>query len=747
MEQELVILKVVINKDDRGEFFLIMSEDRDIWIKREDLNRLGLKRGVGRDIRHEGETYVSLMSVSDLTFEINEEEVSLVITADPYLFEIQEAEISFKRPYNVSFASGPAAFLNYSVIYDDIADNSFFNLAGELGFSIEDYFARSTFTYARTDGINRFTRLMTNITVNDRENLRTAILGDFAASSGILGSGAILGGFNLSKNYSIDPHFLKFPPLNLAGTLDTPSEVTVYLDGLPVRQENLSTGRFIYNDVPATVGRGNARIIIRDARENVRTLTIPFYYSNRLLKRGLHEYSYSIGFSREKTGFRSFSYGEPLFLSFHNYGFLESFTAGYTAEASKDVINIGPSVSFLIPYIGIVETAFALSNYRGQSGISGFLGYSFQARNFNVKMAVRSNSKKYANLFLKPWDDKSRLLFSGSVGFGGKRMGFISAEYTHSDMFNSPALSRVSVSYNKTLSRQATLFATASQINDGETKNEILVGLHIYFGKDISGHVEYFNHDGSDRKKASIQKSVPTGTGFGYKVSAESSPHNDFVEGHVQYQSRMGIYEAGYSNRFKDGGYGISVSGGIGYIDKSFFLSRPLRDSFAKVKVADLDNVRVYNNGNETGRTNQKGEFIVPDLRSFQDNRISIESRDIPLNYSIQTLSKYISPSFRSGALVEFDVKRTQGIMGTLYISREDREVPAELVEIHLILDDRTVEGFVGRDGEFYIEDITPGMHPAHIFYKGKKCRFDLAIPVSDETVVDLGKITCEMEK
>ena len=48
-----------------------------------------------------------------------------------------------------------------------------------------------------------------------------------------------------------------------------------------------------------------------------------------------------------------------------------------------------------------------------------------------------------------------------------------------------------------------------------------------------------------------------------------------------------------------------------------------------------------------------------------------------------------------------------------------------------------------GRGGEFYIENLKPGSYPATVEVEGKPCRFDLKIPKSDETFVDLGEAVC----
>ncbi len=744
--QDIVVLQLILNRENKGEYFLLISPDKDVWLKRQEFDKLGLKEGLGKDVQFAGETYVSLMSIPGIDFQLNEEQVSLEITAAPHLFNEQGFDVFYKKMYNANFSKDPSAFLNYSLNYDNKSRFSLFGVSGELGISVGDYFGKSTFAYEKTENADKMVRLMTNLTVNSREKLRAIIFGDFPASSGILGSGAVLGGINISKDFSMDPYFLRFPSLNLSGTLETPSDIEVYSDDALVKKERLSPGNFSFNDVPATVGLGNTRIVIKDAYGRESTISTPYYYTNRLLKKGLHEYSYSLGFIRHDLGVKSFSYGDPAFLGFHNFGISNQFKIGYAAAASKDLLNLGPAVSILIPYSGIVDAAFAVSNSRGESGLSGFLSYSFQSRNINANFSLLSNSKEYSNLTVKPSDDKEKFQFSSAIGFGGEKTGFITMEWSSAEMYIEGKMSRMALSYNKALTKQAAFFIRASETKEAKTSDEILIGVNMYLGKDILGHANYTVRNDSEIKEIGIQKSLPVGSGYGFRTDVKVKDRIE-TDSKLQYQSGTGIYELGFNNRVQNNGYSASVSGGVGYIDKSIFFSRPINDSFAKVKVNNLEGVRVYYYGNEAGKTNKDGEVIITNLRSFQDNRIEIESRDIPINYSIAKTTRFISPPFRSGSIVTFDVNKMQGITGTVNILEDGRESPAEYKIMFVQVKDKILEGPIGRDGEFYLENIPQGRHPAKIIHKGKDCIFDIIIPDSEEMLVDVGKITCEIGK
>ena len=746
LSQEAAILKLILNEEDKGEFFVILAPDSDIWIRRDALDNMKLKEKLGRDIQYDGDAYVSLRSIQGLEFRIDEKAVALRITADPSLFRKHSIDISYEIPYDVTYTKDTSAFLNYALIYTDEADESSFDMSGELGISAGDYLGMTTFAYTDTDtgDADNFVRLMTNLTFNDRQRLSALILGDFSALSGTLGSGVTLGGINFSKNFSIAPYFIQYPSLNLSGTLETPSDIEVYLNDLLVRKERLSPGEFLFTDVPATVGLGTASIVIKDAYGREKIISTPYYYTDKLLKKGLHEYSYSIGFLREKLGEKSFSYSNAAFLGFHSFGFTNNFKAGYAAEASEDLINIGPTASISVFDAGVLDTAIALSNSSGESGYSGFLGYSFQSNNIGIRVSLRSNSKEYSNLIIKPPDDKAKLQFSSVAGFKTKGFGSFTAGYSSSNMHIGTNTSRITISYSKPITRNASFFLIASETKNTATEDEIFLGLHIYLGRRVSGNISYTGGEDKERRKISIHKGLPVGSGFGFRADVESSKGQNNINGGLQYQNRHGLYDAQYHRREDTDGYRFSVSGGIGYIGKSIFFSRPINDSFAKVTVGKQEGVRVYYYGNEAGRTNRNGNLIIPNLHSFDNNKISIENRDIPINYNVPSFTKYIVPPYRSGSLVRFDTHKIQGITGTVYLLDGGVKMPIESTVMLVHVGGRPVEGLIGMEGEFYLENIPAGEYSAEITYIGKDCEFDIIIPESDEMFIDLGEQICE---
>lgn len=750
---EKVIMKVFLNTEDKGERIFILTPDGDILFPLKDLLDMGFNDPPkGANAAVEGKEYISLSKFPGIRSEINEKESALYMTAGPALLKKHVIDMAYKSPEEVSYIRNNFSFVNYTLDYLTGDDNDFrsFSLPFEAGVNADGYFGYSNFLYAKTDTDEKFVRLMTSVTRDDPKKLRRYILGDFSATSGGIGGGGTYGGLSISKNFSMSPHFIKSTGLDVSGLLQTPSDVEVYVNNLLIKRERLSPGEFEFLTLPGAAGAGDATVIIKDSYGRVEKIVTPFYISSNLLKPGLHEYSYNIGFKREAFGQESFEYGGPAFVGFHRYGINEAFTAGIGAEADKKTVNIAPSATFLIGRAGEMYTSAALSSYGGEAGYGAVLSYTYSGRGFSGRFSVKGFSRDYANLSITASQDKPR--FEGLIGLGynQKDFGSISLSVSGADNYISTDRGRASLFYSKRLKRNLSFYITVSRTESDEAVDEVFTGLNFSFGKKSSGSISYSAQEDVSKETASIQQSPPPGTGFGYRLLAERTESGQGDEdlggdAFLQYRGHNGIYSFDYRRIAGENSYDMRIAGGLALINGSLHLTRPVLDSFALVKVEELKNVRIYYSNQEIGATDKRGELIVPALISYNENNISIEDKDVPVNYEIEALRKYVSIPYRGGGVVKFNLKKLQGFGGHLFFIEEGKKIPAEYAGLEIRADDKMIEAVIGKGGEFYLENLPSGKWPARLFLKERDCKFVLTIPKSDEMLVDIGEVTCEL--
>jgi outer membrane usher protein FimD/PapC len=116
------------------------------------------------------------------------------------------------------------------------------------------------------------------------------------------------------------------------------------------------------------------------------------------------------------------------------------------------------------------------------------------------------------------------------------------------------------------------------------------------------------------------------------------------------------------------------------------------------------------------------------------------------VNYELREVRKYISMPFRGGAIVEFEARKLQAFMGRFFIVEKGVKKSAEYWGFSLEAEDMKVRVVVGRGGEFYLENIPYGTWPARLFQKGRECRFKMTIPESDDMMVEMEEVLCEMD-
>jgi len=203
-------------------------------------------------------------------------------------------------------------------------------------------------------------------------------------------------------------------------------------------------------------------------------------------------------------------------------------------------------------------------------------------------------------------------------------------------------------------------------------------------------------------------------------------------------------------------------------------LSRPVSDSFGIVVFnKEVPGAAVLNNGQEIGTTGSFGTMVVPTLSSYGQNKITLDTKNIPIDYSISDVNKSISPSLWSGSCVYFDAQQTRALTGTLVVQKEGKKTPLEFVEISMKVGEKELLSPTGKGGEFYFENslpvdptvgsatdnmscrtiaekrksggntILPGTYRATAEYDGGKCEFSITFPKTEEAITELGEIQC----
>ncbi|TMH84395.1 MAG: fimbrial biogenesis outer membrane usher protein, partial [Betaproteobacteria bacterium] len=171
----------------------------------------------------------------------------------------------------------------------------------------------------------------------------------------------------------------------------------------------------------------------------------------------------------------------------------------------------------------------------------------------------------------------------------------------------------------------------------------------------------------SENRTLVMQKGLPLGDGYGYRVQRR----NEDLLGSYSLQTGVGTYVL-EASRPKEGpgAARVGITGGIGVVGGHPFFSRALTDSFGVVRVADYSNVRVLQDNQVVAQTDGQGYAVLPRLRSYDRNQVSIDHNDLPFDAILDRLRLDAVPYLRSGVLLEFPVHRVRA--ATLHVLLED---------------------------------------------------------------------------
>ncbi len=749
------VVAVTVNGQAKGDVIVFITAAGDYLMKPADLETIGVMGARGTRVEIDGEPHLALKSVAELAVRFDEKMLALDITAAPALLGKRVVDMLPGHRAHVLEPRDNSAFLNYRLDYAGGDAGGAFSFGTEMGLRVADSLLLSEFSHVGEAGQGgRTVRLMSNLTFDRRSDLQRLVVGDFFASSGELGSTLNLGGVSFSKRYSIDPYLVKQPMAGLVGAVGLPSEAEIYLDGMRVRTEKLPPGEFAIQNLNYYGGARDIEVVIKDRFGREQRIAYHYYFTDTLLREGLHEFSYDLGAQRRDFGLASNRYGGLAASAFHRYGFSDGLTAGLRGEARPGRFNFGPQMALRLGNWGTAAARVSFERDRDTGAErAAQIGYDYQAGAFNARLLARGFSAHYAPLTDVATTERPKSDISLGAGYGTPLLGNFGIDVTRSTKFEGTDQRSTTLSYSRSLPGGFNLFTTLGRVRDSGARTEFFLGLSYYPGRDDSAGYVRQQRNGVVSDSVQVARNVPLGEGWGYRLSAErqraEAATTESVAPFLQYNGRYGIYTADYRSDSTAGShsasYQLAAAGSLGYVGGTLGFSRPIQDSFGVVRVGEIEGVRVYHNSQLVGRTDAAGAVFIPSLGSYIENQITIADKDIPMEYELSGTERLVSPPLRSGSLVSFAVARIRAFTGVLKLRAAGQTKVLEYNEVTLLQDGQPLAFPTGKGGEFYLENLPPGRYPASFVREGKTCRFDLSIPASQETVVALGEVICEM--
>lgn len=733
------MLDLIVNEAKAGQVLAVIRRS-DVLVSPDALRRAGMREVGGTTEIVGTRSFVSLASLApDVTYSLDEKALALRLTAHPAQFGTHRVDLRAQRRPAFTYSRTTSAFLNYGLDWGQSASRS---ATAELGINLRGVLLTTSGTWQQG---RRFVPGLTSLVLDDRARLRRLVVGESFAGDRLLGANVLLAGVKVARDYSVDPYFVQYPLLGMSGLVETPSTVEVYVDGRLVRQERLQPGRFELANIPVPVGSSRTQVVVRDAFGREQEMRTPYYLANKVLAAGLHEYEYGVGMPRVNAFNGRAAYEAPVLLARHRYGFTSWVTAGMRLEAREHLVNGGPSVNLRTPF-GEFELAGALSQGRTARGGAMALGYAYNSSPFSLGLSGRTATERYRTIASEFVYGEPRFEVSGHAGIRLGRIGSLSIQHGQGETFERVARARTSLFGSLRVGRRAHLAVSVGRTaSNGEVAADGSVGLTVALGARNVATVSAGVMGGNPTTTLELMRSLPLGEGYGYRLRGGTAG-DPFASGRFEYQSPYGRYEVTQESRNGLNAASVSLAGGVVAIGGSLFATRPVREGFGLVRVPGVKGVRTYLSNQEIGRTNARGDILVPNMLPYYANRLSIADQDVPVGHEVPLREQAVAPPYRGGAVVTFKADKVAAATGVVSVVQDGQPLVPEYGDLVVEKESGPDVSPIGRGGRFYFERVPPGRYPATVRYHGASCGFTLVVPTSRAPVVNTGAHSCQLE-
>ncbi len=220
----------------------------------------------------------------------------------------------------------------------------------------------------------------------------------------------------------------------------------------------------------------------------------------------------------------------------------------------------------------------------------------------------------------------------------------------------------------------------------------------------------------------------------------DRGPVTDHEFGQITYKSGFGQFFVGVDHVGDQTTIQGEMTGALSLIDGALFASNRIDDSFAIVDTAGAAGIGVRQENRDVGRTDAGGRFLVPDLRSFEINRLSIEPLDAPITADVPLTSREVRPQDRSGVIVRLPVTIRHGALLRMV---DPSGKPIQIGSI-ATLKSTGIAVPVGYDGEAYVLDLSSQNEILVEEPDGRRCVVEFDYHDTPGQIPVLGPLSCK---
>ena len=735
LSTEEMLMAVVINQKPQGVVFILRRNDR-LFVEAKDLRSWRLRLPDNTALSHYGVDFFALDALEGLSYKFDAPNQTLEVQVPPSLFDetlLNGVIIDF----NDLPPASSGGFLNYNLSsYAAKRQKATSGLLELGGFGVLGA-GQTSFLVPELNGQASAIRLDATLVRDQPSKMTSLRFGDVISGTSSWGNTVRLGGMQWATNFSTQPNFISIPLPVMSGEASLPSTVDLYVNNELRMSREVPSGPFIIQDLPVMTGQGNARLLVRDILGREEVITQPFFTSSSLLKPGLKDYSYELGFERRNFGTDSNNYGRPLAVGTHRWGITEHFTGEVHGKLLSNHQTLGLSGLMLSPIAGVLSGSLAMSY--SEKGAGGLLKLGIQRQSGNLSFGANTQltSQRFTKSGMLSEELALRQISNMIVNLATANYGSFAVSYSHKNYSDRNVEKKLFASYARKVGKLGNLRVSMNQ----DLKMAFNLNFSMPLGNRNAARLSTSVSPGREQVNLQLSSIKPKGSGLGYRLVAGVGELNH-LEAAVNMQNEVGNYTLAAVQSQNQLAFHGSASGGVAFLGGNTFLSRRITDSFAVVQVPNYSGVGIYADNQLVARTDANGNALVPSLRPYQKNSVRIEQADLPFDVQIDAEQLDVVPYFRSGLIVKFPVKSSRGALLSVVLENGEPLPAGAQVQI---IGDKTGENEVfpsGMRGEVYLTGLTTS-NQLRAIWGQQSCEFALPFPETTELLPHLGTYVC----
>ena len=756
LAEEEIIVNVRANGVERGEF-LLLRRGADYLVPAADLPRLNLKPVADARRQVQGQAYFSLGALGATNVKVEPETLSLqaAFPVEAYLgthidMSNRPPPLSVPRPAN-------SAILNYRVAaaQGGAATPLQLRMATELNVRVGEVLLRQEAKYSNSEFARGLRRGPTQVLWDDRKAATRLTAGDVLVPGSPFGATFTAAGLSLVKLYAITPDVIRQPTAALQVSTLTPSQVEVSVDGSTIYRADAGPGPVTLDNLFYYGGARTVRITVRDATGRVQVIEQPYLFTDSVLAKGMHDFSYFAGKRSQLGPDDRWRYREQAWQAFHRYGATDALTVQAGGEGNRNFTMAGAGATLRSDTLGLISTDVltSLDRLTGRTATGWAARYTYVAPGGAFFVGHRrfgDGFQSYANQLggvplLRETRIGGSLRLSGAIALSGDATW---ARDTAGDRLNQAL--RLSSQLTRNVSFHAEY--VASRIND---VRDWTANLFLRMELDAFHWASTAVRTTRDGRSIDVEtgRHLAQGEGVGYRLGLASNSfggdESSFAVGSLNWNLRPATLELYATSQLRGGRarqLEAAVSGAVVAVDGHWGLTRHVGDGFAlaRLGVPQAD-VEIFLNNQSQGKTDAAGNLLIPQVGAFGRQDVTLDDRQLPLEYNLGSRRITIAPPYKSGTVVNFGGNRLRAFSGTAWYVQAQARKPVASRAWTLSGEGATLKIDTTPSGEFYLENAEPGRYAGSLTLDGKTYACRLTLPASHEAVTELNEgMLCE---